>query len=181
MVSLDLIDATKTLGTGDAAAILRGVSMHVGRGKCMALKGATGSGKSTLLRIIAGLLPIDQGEVRIDGLVVSSPTVHIPPGRRRIGFVFQHLGLWPHLSVDAHLEFVLAASPFRGDERRWRKLELLDAFRLGDLAKRRPNQLSGGERHLLAMARALVGDVRLLLLDEPFSGLDGRLKDLVIE
>lgn len=181
MSSLDVVSLSKTLGTGDRAAVLREVSLRVPSGRCVGIKGATGSGKTTLLRIVAGLERPDAGEVRIDGLVVSSVKVHVPPNMRRIGFDFQNLGLWPHLSVNGHLEYVLAASPFRGDERLRRKVELLTAFRLRGLERRRPGELSGGEKHLLALARALAGDVRLLLLDEPFAGLDGSLKEIVVQ
>ena len=181
MASLEVENVSKTLGTNHPAAVLREVSLRIASGRCLGVRGATGSGKTTLLRIIAGLEPPDAGAVRIDGLLVSSPAVQVPPGKRRVGFVFQHLGLWPHLSVDGHLEYVLAASPFRGDERVRRKADLLAALHLRGLERRRPAELSGGEKHLLALARALAGDVRILLLDEPFAGLDGSLKELVLE
>ena len=181
MRGLDVDHVSKTLGTSDRTAVLREASLRIAAGRCLGLKGATGSGKTTLLRLIAGLEAPDSGEIRIDGLVVSSPAYQVPPGKRGIGFVFQHLGLWPHLSVEGHLEYVLAATPFRAEERIQRKAELLAAFHLHGLERRRPHELSGGEKHLLALARALAGDVRVLLLDEPFAGLDGSLKDLVIE
>ncbi|MCW8130838.1 MAG: ATP-binding cassette domain-containing protein [Planctomycetota bacterium] len=181
MSHLEILGVAKTLGESDRVAVLREVTLRVQGGQCLGLKGATGSGKTTLLRLIAGLERLDQGEIRIDGLAVSGPKVHIPAGRRRVGFVFQTLGLWPHLSVDGHLDYVLQASPFRGDERVRRKRELLQAFHLGGLENRRPGELSGGERHLLAIARALAPDIRMLLLDEPFAGLDGQLRDLVID
>lgn len=181
MSHLEILGVAKTLGESDRVAVLREVTLRVQAGHCLGLKGATGSGKTTLLRLIAGLERLDQGEIRIDGLAVSGTKVHIPAGKRRIGFVFQSLGLWPHLTVDGHLDYVLQASPFRGDERVRRKRELLQAFHLGGLENRRPGELSGGERHLLAIARALAPDIRILLLDEPFAGLDGQLRELVIE
>ncbi|MBI3830478.1 MAG: ATP-binding cassette domain-containing protein [Planctomycetes bacterium] len=181
MSRLEVQGLAKTLGEGDRVAVLREVSLRVQSGQCLGLKGATGSGKTTLLRIVAGLERPDSGEVYIDGLLVSSPKVHVPAGKRRVGFVFQSLGLWPHLTVEGHLDYVLQASPFRGDERILRKRQLLQAFHLGGLEARRPGELSGGERHLLAIARALAPDIRILLLDEPFAGLDGQLRDLVIE
>ncbi|MCZ7644160.1 MAG: ATP-binding cassette domain-containing protein [Planctomycetota bacterium] len=181
MSELDCQGLAKTVGESDRAAVLRGVSFHVRAGSCVGLSGATGSGKTTLLRLIAGLEAPDRGEIRIDGRLASSPAWLLPPGQRRIGFVFQGLGLWPHLDVAGHLDYVLAASPLKGQARARHKDDLLEAFRLRDLRRRMPAELSGGEKHLLAIARALAGEVRLLLLDEPFAGLDGSLKSRVLE
>jgi len=183
---LDVSGLVKTLGDpgsgpAEAAAALRGVSFSVARGECLGLKGATGAGKSTLLRIIAGLLAPDAGEVWLDGELMSSSDVLVPPARRQIGFVFQNLGLWPHLTVRGHLDFVLAASCMSRSERAARRAAILDTFVLEGLEQRYPSELSGGERHLLAIARAFCGDARLLLLDEPFTGLDGALKDRILD
>ena len=180
MSDLDVLDVAKTVGTGDISAVLRGVSFYVPAGDCIGLKGATGAGKTTLLRLIAGLEKPDAGEIRMDGLLVSSSRVNVAPSKRRVGFVFQSLGLWPHLTVSGHLDYVLAASSLRRDEAGRRKIELMEALHLRDLAGRRPGELSGGEKHLLAIARALANDARILLMDEPFAGLDGYLKDMVI-
>ena len=185
MVTLEVHDLVKTLGTAyspeGASAVLRGVSFSVSAGECFGLKGATGSGKSTLLRIIAGLYPPDAGEVRLDGQIVSSPEVMVPPAERNIGFVFQNLGLWPHLTVAQHLDFVLSATKRSKAQRISRRQDALETFALTSLAKRYPAKLSGGERHLLALARALCADIALLLLDEPFTGLDGRLKQRILD
>jgi len=184
MSQLDVHELVKTLGEGgihDASAVLRGVTIHVGNGECLGLKGSTGAGKSTLLRIIAGLLQADSGAVRIDGKVVSSKDVHVPPQQRGVGLVFQNLGLWPHLTVAGHLDFVLAAAIASKAERADRREEVLDTFVLHGLEQRYPAQLSGGERHLLALARTFCGNIRVLLLDEPFTGLDGALKARVLD
>lgn len=181
MSRLEVTGVAKTLGDAERVAVLREVTLAVPPGHCLGLKGATGSGKSTLLRLIAGFEKPDAGEIRIDGLAVAGPKLHVPPGQRRVGFVFQSLGLWPHLTVEGHLDYVLQASTLRADERALRKRELLQAFHLGGLEGRRPGELSGGERHLLAIARALAPELRVLLLDEPFAGLDGQLRDMVIE
>lgn len=181
MSAIECLDLAKTLGDGERTAVLRGVTLRASAGRCVGLSGATGAGKTTLLRLIAGLETPDRGEIRFDEIVVSSPAYSVPPARRRIGFCFQSLGLWPHLDVEGHLDFTLAAAPFSPDDRGRRKSELLDAFHLRDLRRRRPAVLSGGEKHLLALARALAGDIRILLLDEPFAGLDGSLKRHVIE
>ncbi|HYF50672.1 MAG TPA: ATP-binding cassette domain-containing protein [Planctomycetota bacterium] len=184
MSRLDVSELVKTLGEGgidDASAVLRGVTFSIDAGECLGLKGATGAGKSTLLRIIAGLLQPDSGEVRIDGEIVSSRTVHVPPQTRGVGLVFQNLGLWPHLTVKGHLDYVLSASTPSKADRLSRRDEIIDTFVLEGLQDRYPAQLSGGERHLLAMARAFCGNIRLLLLDEPFTGLDGALKARVFD
>jgi ABC-type sulfate/molybdate transport systems ATPase subunit len=171
----------KTLeGGAPGAEVLRGVGFAIAAGDCLGLQGRTGSGKTTLLRIIAGLLPLDAGEVRIAGELCSSPAFTMSPRERRIGFVFQNLGLWPHLTVRGHLDFVLSATPLSAGEKASRCAVLIDAFFLKGLEQRHPARLSGGERHLLALARALAGDIRLLLLDEPFTGLDDALKDRVL-
>jgi len=176
---IEVREVSKTLGGRAGTAVLRGVVLYVAEGRCVGLRGATGSGKTTLLRLIAGLDRPERGEILLDGRIVSGPQVHVPPHRRRIGFVFQSLGLWPHLNIAEHLDYVLAASPLKPDERARRKKELCDAFHLHGLEGRFPAELSGGEKHLLALARALAGDVRILLLDEPFAGLDGQLKEWV--
>lgn len=184
MSVLEVEGLTKTLGraaTPAASAVLRGVTFSIGDGDCLGLKGSTGAGKSTLLKIIAGLLSPDGGQVRLDGQVLSSATAQVPPQQRGIGMVFQNLGLWPHLSVQGHLDFVLSASNLSRSEKERRRAEMLDTFLLRDLAARYPAELSGGERHLLALARVLCGPIKLLLLDEPFIGLDTALKGRILE
>lgn len=181
MSGIEVRDLHKRLGGPLGAEVLRGVSFTAPAGGCTGLQGATGSGKTTLLRLIAGLDRPERGEILLDDRVVDNGKVFIAPQERKIGFVFQSLGLWPHLTVDAHLEYVLAATPWPQEERARRKTEAFRAFSLTELQERRPAALSGGEKRLLALARALVGDVRTVLLDEPFTGLDGQLKDQVIQ
>jgi iron(III) transport system ATP-binding protein len=181
---LEVTGIVKTLGpaaTPQASAVLRNVTFSMVSGECLGLKGATGSGKSTLLRIIAGLMPPDAGEVRLDDEVLSTPKILVPPAERGIGMVFQNLGLWPHLNVRGHLDFVLSALPLTRTEREQRVDEALERFLLRGLEWRYPAELSGGEKHLLAIARALIANVKLLLLDEPFNGLDTALKERILE
>jgi iron(III) transport system ATP-binding protein len=182
--SLEVRGLIKTLG-GDgsqrSSAVLRGIDLTIAPGECLGLKGATGSGKSTLLRAIAGLLTPDAGEIILDGTLLSDQKIRVAPARRHIAMVFQNLGLWPHMTVFGHLNFVLAAEPLTRDQRRERLAEITTAFVLNGLGERYPAELSGGERHLLALARAFCGNVKLLLLDEPFTGLDGALKKRVLE
>ena len=183
MNCLEVRGLTKTLISGGQrnSAVLRGVDLVIARGECVGLKGATGTGKSTLLRAIAGLIAADSGEIMLDGQLLSDPKIRVAPSKRRIAMVFQNLGLWPHMTVHGHLRFVLAAEPLSSAQRKQRLDEICNAFVLNGLGDRYPAELSGGERHLLALARAFCGDVKLLLLDEPFTGLDGALKKRVLE
>lgn len=184
MNCLDIQGLVKTLRQGvpqGGLAVLRGVTFSMAPGERLGLKGATGAGKTTLLRIIAGLITPDSGEVRLDQTIISSPTTSLSPAKRNIGFVFQNLGLWPHLTVEGHMQFVLSATCLTREEQRRRCDEVLETFAIIDLRNRYPGELSGGERHLLAIGRALCSDIRLLLLDEPFNGLDGLLKKRMME
>jgi iron(III) transport system ATP-binding protein len=153
------------------------VSVDVGPSERLVIVGASGSGKTTLLRLIAGLERPDAGEIRIGGhLVARTGQNLIPPHERGIGFVFQDLALWPHLTIREHIEFGLRSWKLQQPERRTRAQELLDLVRLEPLSAKYPHQISGGEQQRAALARALAGGPRLLLLDEPFSNLDPELR-----
>jgi iron(III) transport system ATP-binding protein len=184
MSRLEVTGIVKTLGpasTPQASAVLRNVTFGISSGECLGLKGATGSGKSTLLRIIAGLMSPDAGEVKLGDQIISTPHKIVPPQQRGIGMVFQNLGLWPHMKVAEHLDFVLSAMNLTRTEKQQRVSQTLEKFLLRGLERRYPAELSGGEKHLLAIARAMIGDVKLLLLDEPFNGLDTALKERILE
>ncbi len=155
-------------------AAVDGASLTVEAGRLTCLLGRSGCGKSTLLRLIAGLEPLDGGEIAADGVVLSGPHLHAPPEQRQIGFVFQDYALFPHLTVEQNVAFGLTR--FAKDHRRARALAELERVRLADRAGAWPSALSGGEQQRVALARALARDPRAILLDEPFSGLDGRLK-----
>jgi iron(III) transport system ATP-binding protein len=155
-------------------AAVDGASLNVEAGRLTCLLGPSGCGKSTLLRLIAGLEPLEGGEIIAEGRVVSGPRVHVAPEERQIGFVFQDYALFPHLTVEQNVAFGLTNLPRA--QRHARALAELERVRLADRATAWPNALSGGEQQRVALARALARNPHAILLDEPFSGLDGRLK-----
>jgi iron(III) transport system ATP-binding protein len=152
-------------------------TLKLAQGRIACLLGPSGCGKSTLLRMIAGLEPVDAGEIRIVGQVVSSPHRTVPPEDRGVGLVFQDNALFPHLDVRGNVGFGLAHLPAR--ERANRVDTLLEQLHIAHLANAWPHMLSGGEQQRVAIARALARQPALILLDEPFSGLDGMLRETV--
>ncbi|MGI8959934.1 MAG: ABC transporter ATP-binding protein [Bryobacteraceae bacterium] len=145
------------------------------------LLGPSGAGKTLILNCLAGFAQPDEGRILVnDELYFDAATgVHLPPRRRRCGYIFQDHALFPHMSVRDNLRFAAsAAAPDRsGRLNRHRRInELLEAFELSELAARKPGQLSGGQKQRAALARVLVGEPRILLLDEPTRGLDARLR-----
>src|SRR5262245_33006467 len=146
-VSVQIESLSLRLGGSD---ILRGLSLEVAPGELLALLGPSGAGKTTLLRAIAGLEKPDAGRVLFDGRDRTS----VAPRDRNVGFVFQDLGLWPYLTVEEHLAEVTS-----------QPLTLLERFGLGTHERKRPHELSGGQRQKLALARALARDPKVLLLD----------------
>lgn len=153
------------------------VTLTVAAGESVVILGPSGCGKTTLLRLIAGLDVPDGGEVWLGNVQTAGPGRSLlPPHRRQIGFVFQDLALWPHLTVAGNLQFVLDALKVPRVERSRRINDALSLVRVGGLAARYPHELSGGEQQRVALARALVGSPCLLLLDEPLSSLDAELR-----
>ncbi|MBI3050091.1 MAG: ABC transporter ATP-binding protein [Acidobacteria bacterium] len=171
---LRVIDVTKRYGRHVAVEDVR---LEVGHGESVVVVGPSGCGKTTLLRLIAGLERPEAGEIRFgDRVVARAGRTLVPPHERGLGFVFQDLALWPHLTVREHLDFVTRAAAMPTVERTERAREILALVRIDALAVRHPHELSGGEQQRLALARALVARPRLLLLDEPFSSLDRELR-----
>jgi ABC-type Fe3+/spermidine/putrescine transport system ATPase subunit len=156
---------------------LDGVSLETAVGEALVIVGPSGCGKTTLLRLIAGLDVPDSGEIWLSGRQVASRQHSLVPAHKRgIGFVFQDLALWPHLTVQQSLDFVLESLGAPRRERAAKSHEALTRVRVERLATRYPHELSGGEQQRVALARALVGQPRVLLLDEPLSSLDPELR-----
>ena len=154
--------------------ILSDMSLRVAPGQVTCLLGPSGCGKSTTLRLIAGVERPDAGEIALDGRILSRGALHLPPEQREIGLIFQDFALFPHLTIRQNIGFGLSggtsASKARVDE-------LLERVRLSHLSSAYPHELSGGEQQRVALARAIAPSPRVMLMDEPFSGLDNRLRD----
>ncbi|WP_448641594.1 ABC transporter ATP-binding protein [Geodermatophilus sp. URMC 63] len=152
------------------------VAVGVADAEVLAVLGPNGAGKSTLLRVLAGLLPPDGGRVAVDGQVWDGAGVHLPAHRRSLGMVFQDHLLFPHLSVRENVAFGPRTRGVPRAAARRAADAWLERVGLAELGDRRPGQLSGGQAQRAALARALVGDPALLLLDEPLSALDARTR-----
>ena len=152
--------------------VLRGADLAVESGRTVALLGPSGCGKTTLMRIVAGLEVADAGEVRLGGRLLTGEGTHVAPEYRRIGLLGQERSLFPHLSVGANVAYGLTRAPDRAP----RMAEVLDLVDLTGFEDRMPDTLSGGQQQRVALARALAPGPRVLLLDEPFQGLDSNLR-----
>lgn len=159
------------------AVTLRGVSLEAKPAEVLCLLGPSGSGKTTLLRIAAGMEPQTGGRVLLNDREIAGPAVFLPPEKRSIGFVFQDFALFPHLTVLENVRFGLTA--LSRDEGRRQARIALGRVGLDRYADSYPHVLSGGEQQRVALARALAPRPSVILMDEPFSGLDARLKDSV--
>jgi iron(III) transport system ATP-binding protein len=156
------------------APVVNDVSLEVAAGQVTCLLGPSGCGKSTTLRMIAGVERPDTGTIRIDGRTVCGDGVLVPPESRSVGLMFQDFALFPHLTVAQNVAFGLSGD--RAAKAR-RVDELLDRVNLSGYGPKHPHQLSGGEQQRVALARALAPRPKVMLMDEPFSGLDNRLRD----
>jgi iron(III) transport system ATP-binding protein len=171
---LTLEDVSRRFGRVTA---LEDVSLDIEPGEIVSLLGHSGCGKTTLLRVAAGVEVPSAGRVLVDGLEVASPEVFVPPERRSIGLMFQDYALFPHLSILRNVMFGLTALDRRAREQEARAA--LARVGLEHLADSYPHEASGGEQQRVALARAIVPRPGILLMDEPFSGLDSRLRDSV--
>ncbi|WP_299736239.1 ABC transporter ATP-binding protein [uncultured Roseobacter sp.] len=159
----------------DGRAVVDDISFAIQPGQVTCLLGPSGCGKSTTLRMIAGVEMQDSGEIYVDGQLVCDTIFRLPPERREIGLMFQDFALFPHLSVADNVAFGLKSGA-KADKRK-RVEELLDRVDLMRFIDGYPHQLSGGEQQRVALARALAPKPKIMLMDEPFSGLDNRLRD----
>ncbi|HZJ82806.1 MAG TPA: ATP-binding cassette domain-containing protein [Clostridia bacterium] len=162
---LTVLEVTKSY----TSPILQGLSLYIRQGERIGILGPSGSGKTTLLRLIAGLEQPDSGSIIIDGVIVSSSSINVPPHLRGIGYVFQSPALWPHMTVEQN---ILYPSKEKGIDIE----DLLNAFQISELTQRYPSQISGGQAKRVAIARALAAGAKLLLMDEPLTNLEKDLK-----
>jgi ABC-type Fe3+/spermidine/putrescine transport system ATPase subunit len=174
---IELKNITHAYGT---KKVLEDLSLNIESGRLTCLLGGAGSGKTTILRLIAGLETPEKGKIFIqDKLVTDEQQILVPPDERTLGFIFQDLALWPHFTVYQNVAFGLEE---RKDQHIEKKVfEILSFFGLKAFAEKYPHQLSGGQQQLVAISRALVLEPKILLMDEPLSGLDVKLKRKILE
>ncbi len=165
---------TKSFGNVE---VLKEFTQEFQDGEFITLLGPSGCGKTTMLRIIAGFEKPTTGEVRIDGKVVSSKDVFVPPEKREIGMVFQSYAVWPHMNVFDNVAYPLKIKRMPKNVIREKVEGILEVVHLSQYADRMPSQLSGGQQQRVALGRALVAEPKLLLLDEPLSNLDAKLRE----
>ena len=171
-LALECRGLIKRFGGVEAVA---GLHLSVKRGQILALLGPSGCGKTTSLRLIAGFEQPSEGSIVIGGRTMSTPGIAVPPEQRRVGMVFQEGALFPHLSVEQNIGYGLP----KDAGRKRRVDEMLDLVGMSGLGGRMPHELSGGQQQRVALARALAPRPEVLLLDEPFSNLDAKLREQV--
>ena len=174
MATVNIQNVTKAFGDN---VVLREFSATFRDGEFITLLGPSGCGKTTMLRIIAGFEKPTRGEVYIDGTLVSGGKTFVPPEKRGIGMVFQSYAVWPHMNVFDNVAYPLTIRHVSRAEIKTSVERVLGIVHLSQYAERFPNQLSGGQQQRVALARALVAEPKLLLLDEPLSNLDAKLRE----
>jgi iron(III) transport system ATP-binding protein len=174
MAFIELAGIDKNFGSFKA---LSGIELAVAEREFVTFLGPSGCGKTTMLRTLAGFLAPDRGTVHVAGQCLSSPQAVVPPEERRMGMVFQNYAVWPHMSVFDNVAFGLRLQKVSRAEIAGRVGRILDAVGLQGLAGRHPGQLSGGQQQRVALARSLVVEPSILLLDEPLSNLDAKLRE----
>ena len=168
-VPISIRSVVKSFGS---KTVLKGIDLEIGAGELFFLLGPSGCGKTTLLRAVAGLHGIDSGQI----LAGERDITDLPPHKRDMGMVFQSYALWPHMTLRQNVAFGLEMRGITGKAADAKVMAALELVRLGDRADARPNELSGGQQQRVALARALVIEPQCLLLDEPLSNLDAKLR-----
>ena len=153
--------------------VLKDINLDIDEGNFVSIIGKSGSGKTTLLKIISGLKKQTKGTVILDDKILSNDGIFVEPEDRKLGLVVQEKVLFPHLNVQDNVEFGIASD----DKKNEKCIEMLKKFHISDLIDKYPHEISGGEAQRVALARTLVTKPSVLLLDEPFNGLDQGLKD----
>jgi iron(III) transport system ATP-binding protein len=174
MAFIKIEGLTKNFG---AFRALNGIDISISEKEFVTLLGPSGCGKTTTLRILAGFLTPDAGSVAVGGEVISSPEHVVQPEQRRMGMVFQNYAVWPHMSVRENVAFGLRYSKLPRKEHSARVEQILASMGLDGLENRHPGELSGGQQQRVALARSLVVEPSILLLDEPLSNLDAKLRE----
>jgi len=174
MAGIQIERVTKRFG---AVAAVRDLSLEIRDREFVTLLGPSGCGKTTLLRLIAGFMTPDEGVIRVGSGTLSTPTGVVPPERRGMGMVFQNYAVWPHKTVHQNVVFGLEVRKIGRAEREARVARVLELVNLAGLERRYPSELSGGQQQRVALARSLVVEPGILLLDEPLSNLDAKLRE----
>ncbi len=174
MSMLEIINMTKLYKTGDG---VKDINLTIREGELVTLLGPSGCGKTTILRTIGGFLNVDGGDIRIAGQSI----IHLPPEKRPTSMVFQAYNLWPHMRVFDNLEFGLKLRKIPRAERARRISEMMALVKMSGMEKKYPGQMSGGQQQRIAIARALLLEPQVLLLDEPFSALDAKIRQQMRE
>ncbi|MBS7622575.1 ABC transporter ATP-binding protein [Candidatus Bathyarchaeota archaeon] len=175
---IELRSVSKSFGDRDA---LNGVTLHVGRNELLSVVGPSGCGKTTMLNVVAGLCYPDEGEVQINNVIVDGwegrRRIHVRPSKRKVGYVFQNYALFPHMKVQDNVAYGLKAMHLPRSEVEIRTRSILEFVGLLNHSESYPHELSGGEKQRVALARSLVTNPEVLLLDEPLSALDPRSRE----
>src|SRR5687768_5643363 len=172
--SIQINRVTKRFG---AMVAVRALSLDIHEREFVTLLGPSGCGKTTLLRLLAGFMAPDEGSIRVGPATLSSPAAVTPPEQRGMGMVFQNYAVWPHRTVYQNVAFGLEVRRVARAETRARVARILELVNLSGLGRRYPNELSGGQQQRVALARSLVVEPQILLLDEPLSNLDAKLRE----
>ncbi|MFZ2738370.1 MAG: ABC transporter ATP-binding protein [Burkholderiaceae bacterium] len=174
MSFLELTGLTKRYGD---LTVVKDISLAIEKGNLVCLLGPSGCGKTTTLRLIAGFLEPDKGEIHVGGRRISAPSHTEPPEKRNMSMIFQSYALWPHMTVFENIAYGLRLRGLSKEEIQKRADTILTATKLTALAQRYPGNLSGGQQQRVSLARALVIEPEILLLDEPLSNLDANLRE----